>query len=229
MIQYARLHVPVDIESIRLELNSLKSAWVPHFNTRYYEGNWSVLSLRSTTGDADQIIPDLHRQERFSDTRLLAECHAILALLSFFQCPLMAVRLMNLQPGSVIRPHKDADLSFEKGEARLHIPVFTNDGVSFYSEDDLVRMKEGECWYINVNLPHSVSNLGPTDRIHLVIDCEVNDWLKELFQSAECTLAPERQMRDETIKIINELRNQNTEVANQIADQLELQLNGASL
>jgi hypothetical protein len=38
-------------------------------------------------------------------------------------------------------------------------------------------MKEGECWYLNFNLPHRVKNSGTADRIHLVIDCVVNDWL----------------------------------------------------
>jgi hypothetical protein len=40
----------------------------------------------------------------------------------------------------------------------------------------LLKMGGGECWYINANLPHSVSNLGGTDRIHLVMDWVVNDW-----------------------------------------------------
>jgi hypothetical protein len=225
MIQYARLHVPVDIDAIKVEVNALTKAWVPHFNTRHYEGNWSVLSLRSTTGDAGQIIPDVRQQQQFTNTPLLSECPAIKRLLGFFQCELMAVRLMNLQARSVIKPHKDPELCFENGEARLHIPVFTNDAVSFYSETDLVRMHEGECWYINVNLPHSVSNLGQTDRIHLVIDCEVNDWLKEVFVRGEATEAPEHDKSEETRKIIDELRNQNSEMAHQLADQMELQLN----
>jgi aspartyl/asparaginyl beta-hydroxylase (cupin superfamily) len=224
MIQYAKLQVPLDIDAIRQEVDALTKAWVPHFNAHHYEGNWSVLSLRSTTGDASQIIPDLHEQLRFMDTALLSECPCIKALLQSFQCELMAVRLMNLQAGSVIKPHKDAELCFEKGEARVHIPIVTNDGVSFFSEDKLVRMQEGECWYINVNLRHSVSNEGSTDRIHLVIDCEVNEWLKELFQRAEIVMAKEENNPEETRKIINELRNQNTEISLQLASQLELQL-----
>ena len=42
-------------------------------------------------------------------------------------------------------------------------------------------MKEGECWYLDLSLPHWVENHGKTDRIHLVIDCLVNDWLRELI------------------------------------------------
>ena len=36
-------------------------------------------------------------------------------------------------------------------------------------------MGEGECWYINFNLPHRIHNRGTTDRVHLVIDCVLND------------------------------------------------------
>src|SRR5689334_10928236 len=119
MIQYAKLPLPLDIIPIREEILSLTNNWVPHFNALHYEGNWSVLSLRSVTGEAGQIIPDVQQQQSFTDTPLLSVCPSIQALIRSFQCELMAVRLMNLKPGSVIKPHKDAELCFEKGEARL--------------------------------------------------------------------------------------------------------------
>ena len=42
-------------------------------------------------------------------------------------------------------------------------------------------MKEGEAWYLNFNLKHSVVNRSAEDRVHLVIDCVLNDWLREFF------------------------------------------------
>jgi hypothetical protein len=47
-----------------------------------------------------------------------------------------------------------------------------------------VVMNEGECWYNDFNLPHSVANHGTTDRVHLVIDCVLNDWLRALFAAS---------------------------------------------
>ena len=44
-------------------------------------------------------------------------------------------------------------------------------------------MQEGECWYLNFNLPHRVRNASPRDRIHLVVDCPVDAWLEGMFQS----------------------------------------------
>jgi quercetin dioxygenase-like cupin family protein len=42
-------------------------------------------------------------------------------------------------------------------------------------------MREGESWYVNFNLPHRVLNLGETARVHLVLDCVLNDWLRSQF------------------------------------------------
>jgi hypothetical protein len=45
-------------------------------------------------------------------------------------------------------------------------------------------MAAGEAWYLDLNLPHSVTNHGPTDRVNLVVDCVVNDWLDALLGAA---------------------------------------------
>jgi hypothetical protein len=39
-------------------------------------------------------------------------------------------------------------------------------------------MAPGECWYLRLSDPHRVANRGETDRVHLLIDCRVNDWLR---------------------------------------------------
>ena len=85
-------------------------------------------------------------------------------------------------------------------------------------------MQPGECWYINANLLHRVSNKGVTDRIHLVVDCLVNDWLRDLFNRAD------KQMKEEVVdvekqkQIIAALRRQNTPTATQLANRLEQEL-----
>jgi hypothetical protein len=221
MIQYARLELPLKLSLMKQEVMALENKWIPHFNTSHYQGNWSVLPLRSVNGGTDRIIPDLMNDCDYKDTPYLDACPTIKQLISTFQCELMAVRLMNLQPGSVISPHKDADLCFEKGEARLHIPLFTNNQVSFYSEEYLLPMKEGECWYVNVNLAHSVSNKGSTDRIHLVIDCMVNKWLEDWFDNSWCVHNDRPVDEELKRKVIGELRMQNTEVSNRLADEME--------
>ena len=55
---------------------------------------------------------------------------------------------------------------------RVHVPIITNESVSFYNEPDYVWMDEGEVYLIDNTLPHSVIN-GGSDRIHLVVDWHV--------------------------------------------------------
>jgi quercetin dioxygenase-like cupin family protein len=40
-------------------------------------------------------------------------------------------------------------------------------------------MQEGELWYINADQVHWVENKGAEARINLVLDCVVNEQLKE--------------------------------------------------
>jgi mannose-6-phosphate isomerase-like protein (cupin superfamily) len=224
MIQQAKLPIKIPIKQIQAEVLALSKGWRPHFNIRQYKGDWTVLPLRSPEGASEQIIPDLRGSQSFADTLLMESCPAINRLIKEFHCPIMAVRLMNLSAGSEIKEHRDHDLAFEKGEARLHIPIITNHLVAFYVDNVRVMMREGECWYINVNLPHKAANYGTTDRIHLVVDCVVDDWLKNLFVQAEVVEAKGIHQENETSKIIYELRLQNTKLSNRLADELEQQL-----
>jgi len=57
----------------------------------------------------------------------------------------------------------------------------TKAAVAFYLAGQRVPLMPGECWYVNVNLPHRVDNQSDLDRVHLVIDCVVNDWLAGFF------------------------------------------------
>jgi hypothetical protein len=78
-------------------------------------------------------------------------------------------------------------LGEEGGDVRLHIPVVTNPSVEFYLAGRRVPMQAGECWYLDLSLPHRVQNLGASERVHLVIDCVLNDWLRALI----CNPLPE--------------------------------------
>ncbi|PZX51094.1 aspartyl/asparaginyl beta-hydroxylase [Algoriphagus ratkowskyi] len=86
---------------------------------------------------------------------------------------------MKLTAGSKIKEHQDYDL--DEVEVRIHLPIFTNEKVSFFVNNLKMEMKEGECYYLRPSDPHRVINEGETDRIHLVMDLKVNDWLQELL------------------------------------------------
>ncbi len=169
-------------ERLRADLALVTAAeWIPHVNRRHYDGEWSGAALRSIGGAAGNIVPDAADISAFRDTALLARCAYFRDVLATFRCTLQAVRLLRLHPRSNIAEHVDHALDFEDGEVRLHIPIETNDDVKFYLDGSRLVMAPGECWYTNVNLPHGVENASSTDRVHLVIDCQVNDWMRELF------------------------------------------------
>jgi hypothetical protein len=181
-----KLPLQFDATLLQADLNQiLATEYVPHFNTRYYEGDWSVVPFRSIGGRANHIYPDPTGKNAFADTPLLARCSHVQGVLAALPCPQQSVRFLRLKAGSAIKEHRDYKLSYEDGEVRLHIPVVTNPDVEFVLNTVRVQMKEGECWYHNFNLPHSIANRGTHDRVHLVIDCVVNEWLREVLLSAD--------------------------------------------
>jgi len=189
---FARLSPSFDAAPLLAEALALDATeWVAHFNSGYHDGGWYGAALRSPGGDAARLYSGGAPSAGFADTPLLARCPAIGAVLDHVRAPLRAVRLLRLAPGSVIREHRDDDLRFDEGHARLHVPIATGDAVEFYVDGTRVGMRAGECWYLDLSRPHRVQNLGVQDRIHLVIDCEVSEWLeREVAGAAPATGRP---------------------------------------
>ena len=96
---------------------------------------------------------------------------------------------MRLHPGAEINAHRDHGLSLEHGEARLHLSLQTNEQLNFFVNEKRVPMQAGELWYINADQVHRVENKGSEPRINLVLDCVVNDHLKEQIY-AGCNTTP---------------------------------------
>jgi hypothetical protein len=177
-----RLPLNFDVQRLQADLAQVRpEEWVAHFNTGDYEGDWRGVALRAVGGDPARIYLDPIAQRAYGDTAVLARCPYLQEVLAQLQCPLRSVRLLSLRAGSVIREHRDYKLGYEDGEVRLHVPLITNPDVAFHVNGQRLMMNPGECWYINFNLPHRVANRGTTDRVHLVIDCTVNDWLRALL------------------------------------------------
>ena len=183
MISTFKLPLTFDAAPLRRDLEALApSDWTPHFNTQYYEGDWSGVALRAPVAAHVALYPD-PTAEGYEDTETLAHCPSVSNVLDEFHCLTEAVRFLRLGPRAVIHEHRDYRLSYEDGLARVHIPIKTSGEVEFYLGGQRVEMKEGEAWYLNFNLPHSVKNNGTDERVHLVIDCVVNDWFKEIVSS----------------------------------------------
>ena len=179
----ARLPFRFDAGGLRADADRLAPRdWVPHFNRGCYEGEWSGVALRSVGGKAGELYPDPMAHGEFADTPVLGRCPNVRAVLATFRCPLLAVRFLRLGPGSRIREHRDHSLGFADGEVRLHVPVSTGPEVTFLLDGEPVPMAEGEAWYLDLNRRHSVVNNGSSPRIHLVVDCVVDQWLRSVLE-----------------------------------------------
>jgi hypothetical protein len=183
MPESARLALRFDPQRLEADLRRLASGvWTPHFNTSFFEGDWSGIVLRGSRTDRGLFATGADTAE-FASTEALEACPYFQEVVATFQCPLKSVRLLRLAPGSIIREHSDFDLGEELGEVRLHVPVVTNPKVEFYMAGKRVTMEAGECWYLDLSLPHRVQNQGASERVHLVLDCVVNDWLRHLIHN----------------------------------------------
>lgn len=182
MLRYLRLPLRFDVPRMNADLRGLlERSWRLHYQALQYEGRWTALALRSLSGDVDDLLISPERDSRYQDTPLVAECPYLREVLATFQSPLKAVRLMRLEPGAEVSEHRDAELNFERGEVRLHVPIRTHPDVVFTLEGERLDLRAGECWYVNFDLPHAVRNPSSMDRVHLVMDLDVDPWLDALF------------------------------------------------
>jgi hypothetical protein len=184
MLSRVRLPIVIDAGAVAADAAGLVAKeWVPHFNTDYYEGEWSGVALRSSSGAPLALYPDpTAAAGDWQGTEALGRCPAVGSLLDGFECELQSVRFLALGPGARIREHRDYRLGYDSGELRIHIPVTTSPDVEFIHDGERVEMAAGEVWYLDFNLPHSVANAGRDRRVHLVVDCVLNPWLDALIQ-----------------------------------------------
>lgn len=181
------LRLPLRFDPIRLENDLARVCpedWQAHFNTRIYQGDWSGVALRAVPGSHLAIYSDASEDAQWADTPLLEQCPAFREVLAGFTCPLLSVRLLRLGPGAVIEEHCDPMSSLEQGEARIHVVVATNPQVQCLIQGRPYHWAAGECWFADFSRPHAFSNHGETERVHMVLDCRVDDWLRQLLQAA---------------------------------------------
>lgn len=89
---------------------------------------------------------------------------------NYFTIKDYTVLIVNLKPKGIINPHTDnGSRYFELGH-RLHIPIKTNENVSFTVGNTTMNMKVGGIYEINNLTTHSVKNNSTENRIHIIMD-----------------------------------------------------------
>ena len=94
------------------------------------------------------------------------------------------VMLARMAPGGIIKPHRDANPA-AKWPHKIHVPLLTNDKVTFFVDGVGYHFPEGEAVEVSNMAVHAVENAGTTDRIHLIFeyydpDQPEPDWLAQL-------------------------------------------------
>ena len=182
----ARLPWRFDAAAALAEVNALPATlWRTHFNEGRHDGGWQALALRSAPEAPIDVVPIDVPASGYADTPALEQCPSLRAMLETMALPWKSVRLMQLLPGCEIKEHIDAGVCAARGEARLHVPLQTGEQVFFHIDGERIPLRAGECWYVDVSLPHRVRNRGSQNRVHLVADASVDMRLFEAFRASD--------------------------------------------
>jgi hypothetical protein len=223
-MNYIKFSYTYDRDKLSAELgNVLQQDWPLHFNSKDFDGDWRSISLRSASGSSSDIYASPSAD--YKNTPVLDMMPYVKEILDTWHCEKETVRLLSLAPGSEIKPHKDMGCGYRDGYFRIHIPIITNPDVYFTIHDEVLHLQEGECWYMDFSLTHSIVNRGNTARVHLIMDGIRNEWTDQLFAAHGFDLSEKNplQQYDAATKarMIEELEKVDTEVARNIIASLK--------
>ena len=168
--------------------------------TKYTKGNdWTAISLYGYGSKITDILKpgvvkssvNIDEQLQWTSLHEATPLTPVFKILENLPCKYERVRFMKLEAGKIIGRHSDKidkDLGFDDGQImRIHVPIRTNDDVVFSLYESPrakvayeYNLKTGHYYYMDVTKPHAVRNMSEVDRIHLVVDCYVNDSLRTM-------------------------------------------------
>lgn len=179
-----KLPMTFDVAKLQEEVRELQL-----YSYIYYD----VLPLRSPAHMVDPSLPMPPPADDYADgswtdwldTELMKKSPYLTSVVDYFKAhtDVTLVRLLRLAPQATVREHTDPTLGLhiEKSVIRLTIPVFTNDQVEFYLNNEIVPLKAGECWYLRLTDPHRINNNSDVERINLTIDMIPNEWVRGMI------------------------------------------------
>ncbi|MBL4605116.1 MAG: aspartyl/asparaginyl beta-hydroxylase domain-containing protein [Flavobacteriaceae bacterium] len=173
-----KLNFQFDAQRIRKELESISDSFYPILSAQIEDEALEGMHLIAPDreGKVDERGHTFHMSEE------LKKCPYLQEILDTFQCDKFLYRTQNLKPGGKIEMHRDRGRGIVDGIVRLNIPVSTNDQVYFYIDGERIAMKDGECWLPEVTKLHEVENRSDELRMQIMIDCDLNDWWKDVLK-----------------------------------------------
>lgn len=178
-VQQPFLQLPVRFcaDTLAAEVNALApSAWEPH--PTGFVGNEAVRLVSAIEGLNDSFDGPM------APTEYLLACPYIMEVMAELGGTWGRSRLMGLAPGADVPIHVDIHY-YWRTHLRIHIPVITSPEVTFSCDGEQVHMAAGECWVFDSFRRHGVRNLGPSRRVHLVLDTVGNEHHWDLMEDAQ--------------------------------------------
>jgi Aspartyl/Asparaginyl beta-hydroxylase len=164
------------LRAVQREVAQLDEQWTNVYSD-YHTGGWQTLSLlNSTSRPTDTVIEDCAPVE----TSLLMKMPATRTLLRGLGFEYMWARLARLAPNAFMHEHRDYQELKDARRLRLHIPVFTNPFSSIIIDSTRIHLALGHIWKLNPVHRHAAGNFGKEPRVHIILDCYVDEALDAL-------------------------------------------------
>jgi aspartyl/asparaginyl beta-hydroxylase (cupin superfamily) len=179
----AKLNCEIKFISEKIDLQKIKNEATKIINDENFlkhkgdhSGGWGAIGLITFGGNPQN---DLVTKEEIKPTRLLPKCPEVQKILNLLPGTKQRVRFMEVTPGTRVFWHYDNgetidNLDFTKN-ARLHVPIFTNEDVQMNICHEQIKWEEGKMYYGDFSFPHMIHNRSTKNRIHLVIDLKLTE------------------------------------------------------
>lgn len=166
------------LRAVQREVSSVEAEWTNVYSD-YHTGGWQTLSLlNSTSSPTDTLIEDCTPVE----TSLLEKMPATRDLLTSLGFKYMWARLAKLEVNAFMHEHRDYQELKHVRRLRLHIPIITNPFSSIVIGRTRIHLALGYIWKLNPIYRHAAGNFGKEARIHIILDCYVDDALDALVR-----------------------------------------------
>jgi aspartyl/asparaginyl beta-hydroxylase len=167
------------LRAVQQEVARLNTEWTNVYSD-YHTGGWQTLSLLNRTSKpTDTIIEDCEPVE----TSLLKQMPETRALLRGLGFRYMWARLAKLEVSAFMHEHRDYQELRNVSRLRLHIPVITNPFSSIVIDRTRIHLALGYIWKLNPIHRHAAANFGKEPRIHIILDCYVDEALEALVST----------------------------------------------
>jgi hypothetical protein len=169
------------IDTIKEEISNFSEEWLldtSRQNHGLIHRTTEMFRICATPYDWNPLDPIITTQyNSFKNEGSIKELKDIYKKLEeYYSGKIIRCEVIKLYAGTQVHKHIDggALLNYSR---RVHIPIITNDNVTFTVMNNTINMKEAGWYEINNQMPHAVNNPSTQDRVHIIIDILPNDML----------------------------------------------------